>query len=304
LDTVIVKLTGGCHRGLVQGKGWRSILSQWDLTVFLARRSRELDEENLANNRRNWLGSITNATLGELGLAMPKAVVALPHGVNAMEGFRHLAINGVSAMPIVDDNKDVIGTLSTSDLRGLNAESIKSLSLPVMDFLKVANALQYPQAVVTPKTTLAEALLKIQARDVHRVWVLSPFKKLQGVLSLTDILALFARALMPATDKGDKKATDAPSMSTDTGAMPPKFTKSVMPVNPVMKGGKSESEKEKMEKPQMGGSKMAGECPKCKGECRCEQQFGKCNCTGPCSCGKGKTEKMVPPAAALPGVHG
>lgn len=42
----------------------------------------------------------------------------------------------VLALPIVIDGK-VVATLSASDVRGMNVEGIKDLSLPVLDYLKV-----------------------------------------------------------------------------------------------------------------------------------------------------------------------
>jgi CBS domain-containing protein len=47
--------------------------------------------------------------------------------VTAMEGFRLIAQHGVSAMPIVAANGTLSGTLSISDLRGMDASKFKAL---------------------------------------------------------------------------------------------------------------------------------------------------------------------------------
>lgn len=188
VDNAILRLSQGNHRGLVQGKGWWQVLSQWDIAVWLARHCREMDDPNLANNRREWLGSVVNATLGELKLAESKHVVTIPHDLSAIESFRRLAATGVSAIPIVAANGTLCGTLSISDLRGMDFAKWKALELPVMEFLKVSNLLQYPQVVANSHTKFGDLLLKIQARDVHRVWLISGDNKPTGVVSLTDLL--------------------------------------------------------------------------------------------------------------------
>jgi CBS domain-containing protein len=198
LDSALLRLSQGNHRGLVQGKGWWQVLSQWDIAVWLARHCRENDDPNLADNRREWLGSVVNANLGELKLAESKHVVTIPHDLSAIEAFRRLAGNGVSAMPIVAANGTLCGTLSVSDLRGMDFSKWKALELPVMEFLKVSNLLQYPQVVANGHTKFGDLLLKIQARDVHRVWLISGDNKPTGVVSLTDMLHRLHELLNPA----------------------------------------------------------------------------------------------------------
>jgi CBS-domain-containing membrane protein len=245
LDTVIARLTSGNHRALVQGKGWLSIISQWDITKWLAGHSRELDDPNLASDRKNFLGSFVNSTLGELGLAVSKPVVALPSSMTAMDGFKALALNGVSAMPILDPYKGLCGTLSTSDIRGTVVETLKSLNLPILDFLKVANTLQYPQVTCDEKTTFCELLLKIQARDVHRVWMLDRNNQLSGVVSLTDIFSMLAKHLMPSkgevpplgTTSGVKgMAPSAPDTMSTGPAAPKEMNKDIPTTDTGMKG--------------------------------------------------------------------
>jgi hypothetical protein len=48
------------------------------IIVWLAKHSRETDDPNLANNRKEWLGSVVHAKLGELGLCESKHVVTIP----------------------------------------------------------------------------------------------------------------------------------------------------------------------------------------------------------------------------------
>lgn len=225
ISNAVNRLSQGNHRGLVQGKGWWQVVSQWDIAVWLARHSREMDDPNLADNRREWLGSVVNATLGELKLATSKHVVTIPHDVSAIEGFRRLASNGVSAMPITAANGTLCGTLSISDMRGMDFSKWKSLELSVMEFLKVANLYQHPQVVANSHTKFGDLLLKIQARDVHRVWLVTGDNKPCGVVSLTDLLhrvyqLSFPEPKMLESDKTKQSspAVASPSMSSRSGA--------------------------------------------------------------------------------------
>jgi CBS domain-containing protein len=232
IDSAILRLSQGNHRGLVQGKGWWQVLSQWDIAVWLARHCREIDDPNLADNRKEWLGTCVNATLGELKMAESKHVVTIPHDMSAIEAFRRLASNGVSAMPIVAANGTLCGTVSISDLRGMDFAKWKALELPVMEFLKVANLLQYPQnaqVVANSHTKFGDLLLKIQARDVHRVWLISGDNKPTGVVSLSDLLHRLHELLNPepkmlesddsmkAKMKQSSPAIASPLMSSRTG---------------------------------------------------------------------------------------
>jgi len=213
LDHVMQLLTGGTagvHRALVRGKGWWRILSQWDVIVYLA-------NEAIAGT----LGSVTGGTLAELGLDSRKSVLTLSSGMTAAAGFKLLAECGVSAMPITNEHGQLIGTLSTSDLRGMSSDKLKSLSLPVMDFLRVANLLVRPQVTAVSTDTLGTVLMRLVGREVHRVWLIDSLehRHVVGVLSLTDILAQFVKwALQPDSDPSSASSS---SSSTKEASKPP-----------------------------------------------------------------------------------
>jgi hypothetical protein len=54
----------------------------------------------------------------------------------ALDGFMKIQRNFISAVAIVDDDGKLIGTLSASDLRGIDGHRLKLMLLPALDFLK------------------------------------------------------------------------------------------------------------------------------------------------------------------------
>lgn len=65
-----------------------------------------------------------------------KEVVKISKLESALTGFLRLKDKKVPAMPIVNNN-ELIGTLSKSDLLGLDRESFMKLSSPVLHYLHV-----------------------------------------------------------------------------------------------------------------------------------------------------------------------
>jgi len=103
------------------------------------------------------------------------------------------------AVPIVDEQGKLLGTLSASDLRGLTRESWPYLVLPVLEFLKVMNSdspvdvdRERMQIEVTATHNIAYLLSTVARSGVHRIWLVDQKEKLLGVINLSNILSRFA----------------------------------------------------------------------------------------------------------------
>jgi len=174
LHQVLVKLSSGCHRALIQGSGWFQVLSQWDIAVWLARH-RDLNDADIGGNKSKWLGSLVNGSIGELGLCETKHLVSIPHDMNVMEGMRRIVEAGVSALPVIGGDGTLWGTLSVNDLRYIDlhsADKLKSFSMHCIEFLRVHNLTKLPQAVATKETPFGDVLARVYNREVHRVWLI------------------------------------------------------------------------------------------------------------------------------------
>jgi CBS domain-containing protein len=112
----------------------------------------------------------------------------------AAEAFLKLAAdNTISALPIVDDNGDVIGEISAKDLRGLNRNRWDSLLKPVVMFLKASHGDLYPPLTCHDRFTLSQIMSAFVLRKAYRLWWMdNTTGELKGVITLTDILSTFA----------------------------------------------------------------------------------------------------------------
>ncbi|RIA95123.1 hypothetical protein C1645_689235 [Glomus cerebriforme] len=141
-----------------------------------------------------------NASLESLGLVEPKVepnkVVIGRDNETALNVYRRMAEKSLTGIPIIDHNThQLIGTLSVSDLRGLNYTSINNLVFPVLDFLATlpnSEAILNP-ITVTKETTLKEVLKIMSEKHLHRLWVIGDDKKVTNVVSLTDLISLFLK---------------------------------------------------------------------------------------------------------------
>lgn len=79
-------------------------------------------------------------SITELGLMGPKSLVTMSKNETAFDGYVKMKKNRVLALPVVDEQGKLVASLSNSHLRGLNAERLETLSLPVVEFLAVRSS--------------------------------------------------------------------------------------------------------------------------------------------------------------------
>ena len=96
---------------------------------------------------------------------------------SALHGFRTMFIDRLQGVPIVNHNGEVVGNLSASDMRGVTLESLKSISLPVYEFLekmgrRPEDTIKVDQIrTLTLEETLESAMEKLLRLQIHRLWV-------------------------------------------------------------------------------------------------------------------------------------
>ncbi|KIX06808.1 uncharacterized protein Z518_04784 [Rhinocladiella mackenziei CBS 650.93] len=110
-------------------------------------------------------------------------VVAINGDRPLAEGLTLLLDEGVSSLPVVDHNRNVIGNISNVDVKLLT----KSSSLPLLrntciHFITVILSTRgmvegkdsFPVFYVTPLSTLAHTVAKLVATKSHRMWLTEP----------------------------------------------------------------------------------------------------------------------------------
>ncbi|ANB15821.1 Sds24p [Sugiyamaella lignohabitans] len=122
---------------------------------------------------------------------------------------------GVSSLAVVDNNKNLLGNISIVDVRLLTKYSqsplLRSSCKQFLNVILSKRGLQdgkdsFPVFYVTQSSTLGRTLAKMVATRAHRLWIVQPSNPsstdspgavteghLTGVVSLTDILYLFAK---------------------------------------------------------------------------------------------------------------
>jgi CBS domain-containing protein len=170
------------HRVLIQQQQQSGLvlLSQMDLIRFFQ-----------ANNHQ--LGSsVLDLAVSDIKSVGIKA--SLNYKSTAAEAFLKLAADDhISALPIVDDNGDLVGEISAQDLRGLNRERWDSLLKPVVMFIKTSHGDLYKPLTCHDRFTLSQIMSAFVLRQTHRLWWMdNETGELKGVITLTDILSTFA----------------------------------------------------------------------------------------------------------------
>jgi len=171
-------LSKGVRRFLVETEstGWR-LVSQSDMVKFLWK---NFDKFQLGDI------SIEEAKIGS------KPVIRANTETTAIECFRRMRIHEVNGIAIVDSAGSLVGTISESDLRGLDQKSMERLQLPVLEFLKLQNLGVVPDVItVRSNLPLRDLMETVSKKKKHRVFLLDGKNQLSSVITLTDIIAFF-----------------------------------------------------------------------------------------------------------------
>ncbi|KAI8812296.1 hypothetical protein BJ742DRAFT_53441 [Cladochytrium replicatum] len=186
IESTLIAFTKGTHRALItDALNERSpyILTQSDIVRFAA------SHMELLEDMVNW-----DKTIADAGLVPAVRPLSVMHDTEtAIEGYKRMAFKKVPAMPIVNSAGLIVGTLSSSDLRGITRASLKNLALPVLDYLKTITQPSPTPITCSKLDTLKTLLHKLAGNKVHRIWVVDDEKGSPiGVVSQSDLIACFA----------------------------------------------------------------------------------------------------------------
>jgi len=190
LDTPLSKViqffsrNGNYHQGIAQSPDNKTfVFSQADIIKYLF------------DNSDKML-SLMNSRIEDLNMANPfgKPPVNINVHESAFQAFLQLCTEKVRALAVLNDQGQVVGTLSASDLRGFDSEQLPKLNKPILEFAKEVGG-GYTPVTVHSRVQLNEVLLKLVRSKprIHRVWVTNTNQEPIGVITLSDILSLFCR---------------------------------------------------------------------------------------------------------------
>jgi CBS domain-containing protein len=149
------------------------------------------------------LGSIVSDTLHELQMGY-KPVISILKDNKVIEAFALMVKFRISAVCIVDNTHSFVGNISVKDIQALTREKslMKYLFMDAHEFVKhIRHEIPTDSLTIQPSSTIATALARLHANKVHRLYVVNADKQIVGVVSLRDVLGLFA-----ARDQTKKKS--------------------------------------------------------------------------------------------------
>jgi len=138
------------------------------------------------------LGTLGGKTMEEAkAFRKREFVVSVKPTQPVVDAFRLLLKFNLSAVAVVDDNGVLVGSVSNEHARGLSVESISCLTSTVEKYLESHRYHPELQPVTVPKSeTVYNTVLKVCEACAHRAWVVDADNKLEGLMTLTDLMRL------------------------------------------------------------------------------------------------------------------
>jgi len=133
---------------------------------------------------------------------MTKEVVFVKKETSLQETAEIMASHGIAGVPVTGDNGEVVGVISEKDflfhMSSKEATSFMTIivqclknnrcvAVPLRD-QKAENIMTKPAITVDENTPLSEIINVFAQKNINRVPVLNPEKKLAGIVSRADIL--------------------------------------------------------------------------------------------------------------------
>lgn len=170
----LVRLFGlGVHR-----------VAQLDLQGTLTNVISQSDVVKYLHNNIDLLGDQAVKPINELNMISTDRLVVAQADQSAISAFKLLADNLVSAVPLVNKDGALTGTLSVSDLR-LIQDDLSPLQLSALQYKSIQEPI--PSIVCAPNTTLGSVIATLANSNVHRVWVVDDQQKPVSVISITNV---------------------------------------------------------------------------------------------------------------------
>ncbi|MEU3764861.1 CBS domain-containing protein [Amycolatopsis keratiniphila] len=130
---------------------------------------------------------------------MTREVYSVRKGTPIADIAGILAGRGISAVPVVDDDRDVIGVVSEADLLLKHVESVSAPRPRVpgirskSDARTAADVMSTPAITVEADLPVAEAARLMVGNRVKRLPVVDRYGKLTGIVSRADLVHAFVR---------------------------------------------------------------------------------------------------------------
>eukprot|EP00658_Telonema_sp_P-2_P078119 TRINITY_DN7239_c0_g1_i10.p2 TRINITY_DN7239_c0_g1~~TRINITY_DN7239_c0_g1_i10.p2 ORF type:complete len:123 (+),score=26.92 TRINITY_DN7239_c0_g1_i10:309-677(+) len=112
--------------------------------------------------------------------------------MSAIDGFERMETQSVSGLAVLNDEGQLVGNLSASDLRGMGRHEFGDLLMSVEDFTLI-NKDQVQGYCLPPDATLDCLLQTFKEKRVHRLYVVDERNSPMAVITLTDVMRLLTQ---------------------------------------------------------------------------------------------------------------
>jgi len=164
--------------------------------------------------------------------AMTTQVVAVKLGASFNEMAARLRQSRVSAFPVIDDDGKVIGVVSEADMlarkvlsadhAGTSTGLLHRGEQEKAEDLTAGDLMTHPAITVSPEDSVEVAARLMYTLQVKRLPVTDPSGRLAGIISRTDVLAVFDRS-----DEEIRKEVTDDVICREFGAAPRQFAVTV-----------------------------------------------------------------------------
>ncbi|KAJ1310856.1 hypothetical protein OPQ81_009374 [Rhizoctonia solani] len=258
LTTLLEIFSRGTHRVLVEGpeQQLKGIITDSTLVKYFASNHDKMTTSPV-------ITQVLSTPLLELGVITPPPIVSASPDSTVLDAMTLMSREGVSSIAVLDPGPDIgvlVSAVTVTDIGQLviPSESKSVLSMKLSAFVSeiknphgVINGEDlYPVYSVLPTSTFGYTIEKLLATKVHRVFVADepepsspPFAQgnLKGVVSLVDILAVFARRLGIEANPGlmrerRRRGSSTSVSSTSTKSHPSSLRRNSNVGNPAILG--------------------------------------------------------------------
>ncbi|RKP22913.1 hypothetical protein SYNPS1DRAFT_25154 [Syncephalis pseudoplumigaleata] len=201
VQTLLALLTRhGQHHAIVQASRTSTSAASYPLPCMIS----QTDLGRFLTQHFHQLGRILDWSVEETASHRPSPhrPVTVPVNTTAGAVFRQLSMllasdaapnEGGGALAVVDDMGSMVAECSAAELRGLNPARMDTLRRPILVYLRERAGGQLPRPYICwPNYTLTQCLAGMVRLGVRRAWLVDDAGVPRRVVTLSDVLRLFA----------------------------------------------------------------------------------------------------------------
>jgi len=157
-------------------------LAQADIVKFI--HSKDL--------HRGHFKAVGEKTLKELGLGV-SGIFTAHRRETLYNVLQTMQKNLISAVALTEPDGKLAGNFSATDLKGLYTEKFPLLLQPVADYLEEFSPRSLNSFCMKADAKFADLVGEMVENKLHRLWIIDDDFKPVGVVSLTDVCAIFSK---------------------------------------------------------------------------------------------------------------